>query len=145
MPLVTYLTNNRPAARAATAPSGNGSQPSPGVRRDGTRWLRIITGGTAVAALPAGSALTWMIEPRPGTVILFVIAAMTTAGAAILGAGVAMHESRQKTRRTEIEWHSTNTIAAALARYIDNAPTAVTAVRSPDVVSRDGAADPERG
>jgi len=122
MPLVTYLMNNHPAARAELQPSsGDGPQPGPGARRDGTRWLRVITGGTAATVLPVGSVLTWMIEPRPGTVILFVVAVIVTAGAAILGAAVAVYETRQKTRRAEIEWHSNNTIAAALARYIDSA------------------------
>lgn len=122
MPLVTYLMNNRLAVQAELQPpAGDSPQPGQDARRDGTNWLRLIAGGTAVAALPAGSALTWMIEPRPGTVVLFAAAAVVTTGAAILGAAITLYQARQQTRRTEIEWHGANTIAAALARYIDNA------------------------
>jgi hypothetical protein len=121
MPLVTCFMNDHPDTRAELAfAAEDGPRPGPAVRRAGARQLRIIAGGTAAAGLPAGSALTWVIERRPGAIFLIFAAAVVAAAAAILRTTLAMYEARQETRRTEIECHSASTIAAALARYIDN-------------------------
>jgi cell division protein FtsL len=53
-------------------------------------------------------------------VLLFAAAAAITVGTAILSTAAAMYEARQETRRREIECRSADTIAAALAGYIDS-------------------------
>ena len=71
--------------------------------------------------IPAGPGLIWGIEGKPGAVLLLTIAAVVAIGTAILGAVTAMYEARQETRRREIECRSTDALAAALARCIDDA------------------------
>ena len=119
MQLATCLLNDR-LARAALQPSaGDGPRTGMDARRAGAGRLRITAGGAAAAVLPAGSALAWLIERHSGAALLFAVAVITV-GAAILGTIAAMYEAWQETRRTEIECRSADTIAAALARYIDN-------------------------
>jgi hypothetical protein len=121
MPLVTYLMDDRSAARAEPQPSAaDGPQPRTGNRRAGARRLRVIAAGTAATGIPAMPALAWLIEQRHGAALPLAIAAVTAASAAILGTTAVMYEARQETMRAEIEHRSTNTIAAALARYIDS-------------------------
>lgn len=114
LPLVTLLVNHRPAAVTELQRlTGDGTQADMDARRARTRRLRIIVGGTAVAGLPAGSAIGLAIEGRPGGFLVLAIVTVVTAAA-------AMYEARQETKRTEIECYSANTMAAAAARYIDS-------------------------
>ena len=83
------------------------------------RW--IAAGGAAAVTIPAGPGLVWGIEGKPGTFLLLTIAAVVAIGTAILSAATAMYEARQETRRREIECRSTEALAAALARCMDDA------------------------
>lgn len=73
------------------------------------------------AGLPAAPGLAWAIEGRPGALPLLAVAAAAATVIGILNAAAGMYEARQETRRTEIEHRSANTLAAALARCLDDA------------------------
>jgi hypothetical protein len=120
MALVSYLTNDNHVGRAEQQ-SSVGERPQLGVsaQRAGARRLGVMVGGTAAAGLPAWSAVIWMMERRPGAIFLLAITAVITVGTAILATAVAMYEARQETKRTEIEYRSADTIAAALSRCVD--------------------------
>ena len=122
MPLVTYLMDDRSAARAGPQPSaGDGPLPGTGARLAGPRRLRIIA-AAAVAGIPVGPAMAWVIGQRHCAALPLAIGGGVTAViAAILSTIAVMYEARQETMRAEIEHRSASTIAAALARYIDRA------------------------
>lgn len=83
------------------------------------RW--ILPGGAVAAGLPAAPGIVWAIEGRPGALPLLAAAAAMAAVTGALNAAAAMYESWQETRRIGIERRSADTLAAALARCLDDA------------------------
>jgi len=90
----------------------------------GTRAVRcwILSGGAVAATLPAGLSLARTIGGRPGALSLLALASVVAIATVMLSAGV-MYQARQETLRKEIEYRSADTLAAALARCIDDAHT----------------------
>jgi len=64
-----------------------------------------------------------MVAGRPHAGVLLAIAVVIMLATMTLNAAAAMYEARQQTRRKEIECRSADTLAAALARCIDDAHT----------------------
>ena len=100
---------------------GHTDEPQPGGRDPRARRRWIAAGGAAAVSIPAGPGLIWGIEGKPGAAVLLTVAAVVAIGTAILSAVTAMYEAQQETRRKEIECRSTETLAAAVARCLDDA------------------------
>jgi hypothetical protein len=83
------------------------------------RRLRIAAGGAAAAAIPATPGMVWLIAGRAGALPFLVAAGVLAMATAAVSGAVSMYEARQETRRREIECHSVDAIADALARCID--------------------------
>jgi hypothetical protein len=77
--------------------------------------------GPAAAVFPAAPGIARAIEGRPGALPLLAVAVALAAAAGALNAAAAMYESRQETRRIGIERRAADTLAAALARCLDDA------------------------
>jgi len=82
------------------------------------RW--VAAEGAAVA-IPATPGLAWAAEGRPGALPLLIAAAVIALVAGILNAAAAIYEARQQTRRLEIMLGGRDTLAAAVARCLDDA------------------------
>ena len=78
----------------------------------------LLASGTLAAVIPGGPGIAWAIAGRPDAVLLLGAAALVALITAILNGVAAMYESRQETRRKEIERHSPDTLADAFAGLI---------------------------
>jgi hypothetical protein len=83
------------------------------------RWI-VVSGSTAVI-VPGGSGLVWLIAGRPAARPMLATAIALAIITVMLTAASVMYDARQKTRRKEIERRAADTLAAALARCIDDA------------------------
>lgn len=108
------LPENPPAFRAAGRREGH-------ILQRGRRW--IVAGGAVAAGIPAGPGLIWALERRPGALLLLVLAGVVVLSAGILNTAAVMYQAQQETRRKEVECRAADTLAAALARCIDDAHT----------------------
>ena len=100
-----------------TEPRAPGRTGPPGTHiRRATRRRLLLASGTLAAVIPGGPGIAWAIAGRPDAVLLLGAAALVALITAILNGVAAMYESRQETRRKEIERHSPNTLADAFAR-----------------------------
>jgi hypothetical protein len=89
-------------------------------------WVRrIAAGGATTLMVPAGSGLAWLIAGKPDVRLLLGVAAVIAVVTMILGAVAMMYQARQETRRKEIERGAADTLAAALARCLDDAHASV--------------------
>lgn len=107
--------SSRWARRRPGGASGGAPGAGPARAAAPRRW--IIAAGTAVACLSAAPGLAWAVEGRPAAWPLLAAA----AGTGILNAAAAMYEAWQETRRAEIASRSTDMLAGALARCLDDA------------------------
>ena len=82
------------------------------------RW--ILAGGTVAAAISAGPSLARTVEGRPGAVPVPALVSVVAIITVMLNAAAMMYQVRQETRRKEIECRGADTLAAALARCIDD-------------------------
>ena len=73
--------------------------------------LGLLGAGTAVPVVPG---IVMAAGARTGITVLAAVATV------VIVAVAGMYRSRQETRRTEIEWHSVNAVADALAACISN-------------------------
>jgi hypothetical protein len=82
----------------------------------------MITGGAAAA--PGIPWLVWLLPGRHGVWPLLAIMAGVMLATAMLNATAAMYQARQVTQRKQIERHSADVLADALARCINDTHTA---------------------
>lgn len=85
-----------------------------------TRRRLLLASGALAAVIPGGPGLAWAIAGRPDAVLLLGAAALVALITAILNGVAVVYESRQETRRKEIERHSPNTLTDAFARCMDD-------------------------
>ena len=139
-----------PALTSIPPQSGDANDhpvPAPGPSaqaEDEPRWGRIsqvasgkkrwIAGGAAAAVIPAGPGLAWAIAGRPDAVLLVAAAALVGLATGLPYAVTAMYQARQETRRKAIEYHSVNTIAAAVAECIAATHTQAEGVSGADAI-----------
>ena len=90
-------------------------------RGGGTIRFWIVTVGAVAAAIPAGPGIARTVEGRPGALPLLVLAAVVAIVTVALNTAAVMYQARQETLRKEIEYRSADTLAAAMARCIDDA------------------------
>ncbi len=93
-----------PAARRAACEHAETGRRLPG-------RLGLLGAGTAVPVVPG---IVMAAGARTGITVLAAVATV------VIVATAAMYRSWQETRRTEIEWHSVNAVADALAACINN-------------------------
>ena len=82
----------------------------------------MIAGGAAAA--PGIPGLAWLLSGRPGVWPLLAITAGVVLAIAMLNTAAAMYQARQVTQRKQIERHSADVLADALARCINDTHTA---------------------
>jgi hypothetical protein len=107
--------------------------PGERVRKPGV----VAVAGTAAAAVPAGPGLALAAAGHPGAAVpLLICSGVIGLVSVIAGVVVRIYESKQQTRRLEIQHAGTAAIAAAMARCIDDAHAA-----AQDVPARQRAAE----
>jgi hypothetical protein len=126
--LPSILSHSGPGNDRLTLPEDLPIRAAAGLRWDRIkreakgRRGRIFAGSAMAVGIPASSGLAWAIEGRPDTLPFFAVGAIALV-AGILNSAVAIYEAQQKTWRKEIACRSAGTLAAALARCIDDAHT----------------------
>jgi len=83
------------------------------------RW--ILAGGTMAAAISTGPSLARTVGGRLGALPVSALVSVIAIITVTLNAAAMMYQARQETRRKEIEYRGADTLAAALARCIDDA------------------------
>ena len=102
----------------SVSPVDPAGSPAPAARRpacEHAKTGRRLPG--RLGLLGAGTAVPGIVMAAGARTGITVLAAVATV---VIVAVAGMYRSRQETRRTEIEWHSVNAVADALAACISN-------------------------